>query len=59
MLSEGDKEEDLLDATEVFKSEVPDIYYQDGTWNINDDTVPQQTYRLIGFLTKLPEYQLK
>ena len=50
---------DLLDATEVFKSEVPDIYYQDGTWNINDDTVPQQTYRLIGFLTKLPEYQLK
>jgi hypothetical protein len=53
------KEEDLLDATEVFKSEVPDIYYEDGTWNINDDTVPQQTYRLIGFLTKLPEYQLK
>ncbi|MEC7877134.1 MAG: DUF1800 family protein, partial [Bacteroidota bacterium] len=53
------KEEDLLDATEVFKSEVPDIYYEDGTWNINDDSVPQQTYRLIGFLTKLPEYQLK
>ncbi len=53
------KEEDLIDAVEVFKSDLPDIYYEDGTWNINNDTVPLQTYRLIGFLIKLPEYQLK
>jgi hypothetical protein len=53
------KDEDLIDAVEVFKSDLPDIYYEDGTWNINNDTVPLQTYRLIGFLIKLPEYQLK
>lgn len=53
------KQEDLSDAVEVFKSDVPDIYYEDGTWNINNDTVPLQTYRLIGFLIKLPEFQLK
>ena len=53
------KQEDLIDAIEVFKSDVPDIYYEDGTWTINDDSVPLQTYRLVGFLIKLPEYQLK
>lgn len=53
------KQEDLTDAIEVFKSDVPDIYYEDGTWTINDDSVPLQTYRLVGFLIKLPEYQLK
>ena len=49
MFCDYDIKKDLLDATEVFKSGVPDIYYEDGTWNINDDSVPQQTYRLIGF----------
>jgi uncharacterized protein (DUF1800 family) len=45
-------------ATEVFKWEVPQNYYDAGLWNLNWETVPGQVALLIQHLSRLPEYQL-
>ena len=46
-------------ATDIFKAEIPQIYYDDGSWNLNWDTVPYQLVLLFLHLTKIPEFQLK
>jgi uncharacterized protein (DUF1800 family) len=53
------KEEEMIDAVGVFKGEVPENYFEDGTWSLNDSTVPRQVYDLMRFLVTLPEFQLK
>lgn len=50
--------EGLEQAVEVFKWEVPQNYYDDGSWNLYWDTVPAQVAFLIQFISRLPEYQL-
>ena len=53
------KEEEMADAIGVFKGEVPDNYFEDGTWSLNDASVSRQVYDLMRFLIILPEFQLK
>lgn len=53
------KEEELDDAVRIFKGEVPENYFEDGTWSVNDNSVPKQVYDLMRFLITLPEFQLK
>jgi len=52
-------EQDLNDGIEVFKNDLPDIYFSDGTWNLDYDSASYQTCLLLMFILKLPEYQLK
>ncbi|WP_233558598.1 DUF1800 family protein [Aquimarina sp. BL5] len=44
---------------EIFKDQVPENYFEDGTWNLNWDAAPRQVYRLLEFLITIPEFQLK
>ena len=44
--------------TQVFKWEVPENYFEDGSWNIYWDTMPFQTISLIQQIIRLPEFQL-
>jgi len=53
------KEEERLDAVNIFKGEIPDNYFEDGTWTLNYESVPTQVYNLILFFISLPEFQLK
>ncbi len=53
------KEEEMVDAINIFKGEVPENYFEDGTWTLNDETVPRQVYDLLRFFITLPEFQLK
>jgi uncharacterized protein (DUF1800 family) len=53
------KDEELSEAIAVFIGEVPENYFEDGTWSINDDSVPKQVYDLMRFFITLPEFQLK
>jgi hypothetical protein len=53
------KEEELTDAINIFKGEVPENYFEDGTWSLDDNTVPMQVYDLMRFFVTLPEFQLK
>lgn len=46
-------------ATDIFKAEIPQNYYDDGTWNLNWDQAPYQVVLLLLHLTKIPEFQLK
>jgi hypothetical protein len=49
----------LLDAALLyFKSEVPENYFEDGSWNLYYDEVPDQVLSLLGYLTRLPEWQV-
>lgn len=49
----------LLDiAVQYFKGEVPENYFEDGTWNLNYQDVPYQVVNLLYYLTRLPEWQL-
>ena len=45
-------------ATQVFKVDIPSNYFDDGSWNLNWDTVPWQMTSLIIYLIKIPEFQL-
>ena len=47
-----------IEATEVFKWEVPENYYDQGLWNLSWDTVPAQVAVLLGHISKIPEFQL-
>ena len=53
------KEEERQDAINVFKGEIPDNYFEDGTWTLSYESVPNQVYDLILFFISLPEFQLK
>ena len=46
-------------ATDIFKGDVPQGYYDDGTWNLYWDTAPAQVAGLLIHLSKAPEFQLK
>ena len=42
-----------------FKGEIPQNYFEDGTWTINYWATPSQLLGLLRFLNQLPEFQLK
>ncbi len=46
-------------ATSRFKAEIPQNYYDDGSWNLSWDTAPGQITLLLNYLVTLPEFQLK
>lgn len=46
-------------ATDIFKGDIPQNYYDDGIWNLNWDEVPSQVVLLLLHVTKIPEFQLK
>ncbi len=50
---------DYTIATDVFKAEVPQNYYDNGQWDLQWSTVPYQVLLLLMHITKLPEFQLK
>ncbi len=41
-----------------FKGDIPENYFQDGSWNLFWDEVPDQMVNLLSYLTRLPEYQI-
>ncbi len=45
-------------ATEVFKWEVPQNYYDTGQWDLNYDTVEIQIALLLQHISRMPEFQL-
>lgn len=45
-------------ATQVFKWEVPQNYYDSNAWNLDWSTVPAQVYFLLIHLSHMPEFQL-
>lgn len=47
-----------LDATEVFKWEVPQNYFDQELWSLSWDTVPAQMSVLLAHISKMPEFQL-
>lgn len=47
-----------IEATEVFKWEVPTNYYDQGLWNLTWDTIPAQVGVLLAHMSKIPEFQL-
>ena len=53
------KSEERLDALNIFKGDVPENYFEDGTWDLSYESVPKQVYDLILFFISLPEFQLK
>lgn len=51
--------EDYQTATDIFKFNVPQNYYDNGSWNLDWESAPYQVVLLLIHLAKLPEYQLK
>ena len=51
--------EDYTIATDIFKGDVPENYYETGQWNLYWDSVPWQVINLFFFIIKMPEFQLK
>jgi hypothetical protein len=47
-----------IEATEVFKWEVPQNYYDQGLWNLTWTTVPAQVGVLLSHIAKIPSFQL-
>ncbi len=45
-------------AVTAFKWEVPQNYFDEGSWNLDWPTVPAQVALLLQFVTRTPEYQL-
>jgi uncharacterized protein (DUF1800 family) len=50
---------DYTVATDIFKAEIPQNYYDDGSWNLNWDSAPYQVVLLLLHMVKIPEFQLK
>jgi len=46
-------------ATDVFKWEIPQNYYDDGSWNLDWPNADYQVFLLLNHLATIPEYQLK
>jgi len=49
---------DYTDAGDVFKSNIPQNYYDDGLWDLYWDQVPYQVVLLLLHLAKMPELQI-
>lgn len=50
---------DLLEVAVLhFKGDLPENYFEDGTWDINFGDLPEQILSLIIYLMRLPEWQL-
>ena len=43
----------------IFKRNVPSNYFDDGSWNLSWETVPDQVYDLLNYIITIPEFQLK
>ena len=52
-------ESDYTIATDVFKWEIPQNYYDDGLWNLDWEEAPYQLFLLLSHLATIPEFQLK
>lgn len=46
-------------ATDIFKWEVPQNYYDDGIWNLDNSSAPYQVLLLLNYIAHMPEFQLK
>lgn len=46
-------------ATDIFKWDVPQNYYDDGTWNLSWSTATNQCLLLLIHIGRMPEFQLK
>lgn len=51
--------EDYVIATDIFKWEVPQNYYDTGQWNLDWTSAPLQVSLLLKHLARMPEFQLK
>ncbi|WP_296311861.1 DUF1800 domain-containing protein [Winogradskyella sp. UBA3174] len=51
--------EDYQIATDIFKHNLPENYYEDQIWNLQYESVPYQVVLLLLHLIKTPEFQLK
>lgn len=51
--------QDYETATDIFKWEIPQNYYDDGLWNLDWDEAPFQVSLLLKHLATIPEFQLK
>ena len=51
--------EDYQAATDIFKHNLPENYYENQIWNLQYESVPYQVVLLLLHLIKLPEFQLK
>ncbi|QLE00755.1 DUF1800 domain-containing protein [Galbibacter sp. BG1] len=51
--------EDYEIATDIFKSDVPENYFEDGSWNLLSSYASKQVLDLLQHLIKQPEFQLK
>ena len=47
------------EALKVFKSEIPENYFEDGSWNLDWEYAPAQMFFLINHIANSPEFQLK
>ncbi len=45
-------------ATDIFKAQIPQNYYDDGSWNLNWDSVAGQVTLLLQHISRQPEFQL-
>ena len=52
-------ENDIDNAVVYLKSEIPENYFQDGSWSLHWDTAPAQLTLLLFYIVNLPEFQLK
>jgi len=46
-------------ATDIFKADVPQNYYDDGSWSLYWGSAPNQIYLLLTHINRIPEFQLK
>ncbi len=46
-------------ATDIFKWEIPQNYYDEGLWNLDWPEAPLQVSLLLKHLATIPEFQLK
>ena len=53
------KEQDYQNALDVFKADVPSVYFEDGTWSLNYPDVPEQVKLLLDYIVEQPEFYLK
>ena len=51
--------EDYTVATDIFKWDIPQNYYDEGTWNLTWSTVPLQCILLLIHIVRMPEFQFK
>jgi len=51
--------QDYETATDIFKWEIPQNYYDDGLWNLDWDEAPFQVTLLLKHIATIPEFQLK